>query len=63
MQADYLHKKYQADIRFLHNEEMDISSAGIRKKVLEGKDIAGDVPDKVKEYIVFHNLYKTMSVH
>lgn len=59
MQADYLRQKYQADIRFLHNKEMDISSAEIRKKAAEGKDITGDVPDKVREYILLHDLYKT----
>ncbi|MCI7794824.1 MAG: nicotinate-nucleotide adenylyltransferase [Lachnospiraceae bacterium] len=57
-QIDYLNRKYGADIRPLHNEEVDIASADIRKRVLEGKDISKDVPETVKDYIVSHGLYR-----
>lgn len=57
-QIEYLKEKYGADIRPLHNEEMAIASADIRKRVLEGKDISNDVPEAVKEYIDSHGLYR-----
>jgi nicotinate-nucleotide adenylyltransferase len=56
-QVDYLNKKYDADIRILHNEEIDIASADIRRRASEGKDIRKDVPEKVEEYIRIHRLY------
>lgn len=57
-QIEYLKEKYGADVRPLHNEEMDIASADIRKRVQEGKDISNDVPEAVKEYIDSHGLYR-----
>lgn len=60
-QAAYLSGKYGADIRLLHNKEVDFASAHIRKRVLEGKDISKDVPEAVKEYIDSHGLYRQLS--
>lgn len=57
-QARYLHEAYGADIRFLHNEEVDIASAEIRKRVSEGKDIKKYVPGPVEAYIRSHRLYQ-----
>lgn len=58
-QAAYLHEKYGADILILHNEEVDIASAEIRKRVSEGKDILKDVPAAVEAYIRSHRLYQS----
>lgn len=57
-QIAYLKGKYGADIHLLHNEEVDIASAEIRKRASEGKDIRKDVPEKVAEYIKSHRLYE-----
>lgn len=57
-QAEYLRETYGADIRFLHNQEVDIASAEIRKRASEGKDIRKDVPEAVAEYIEKHRLYR-----
>lgn len=56
-QIEYLKDKYGADIQILHAEEVDISSAEIRRHVAEGKSITKDVPEKVEEYIRRRKLY------
>lgn len=53
-----LKARYGADIRILHNEEVDIASADIRKRAAEGKDIQKDVPAAVEQYIRSHGLYQ-----
>ena len=53
----YLKEAYCADIRLLHNEEVDIASAEIRKRAAEGKDIRKAVPEAVADYIEAHGLY------
>ncbi len=57
-QIAYLTKKYGAKILPLHNEEVDIASADIRKSISEGRDISQDVPKEVEQYIRDHGLYK-----
>lgn len=57
-QIAYLTEKYDADIQALHNEEVDIASADIRKRVSEGKDITKDVPEAVETYIKARGLYR-----
>ena len=57
-QIEYLTKKYNAKIHPMHNEEVDIASADIRKRVSEGKDIMKDVPFPVAEYIKERGLYQ-----
>ena len=57
-QARHLTETYQADIRFLHCEEMDISSSEIRHAIRRGSDIRQMVPDAVAEYIDRHGLYR-----
>ena len=37
----------------------DISSTELRNKIKDGRDISGLVPEKVKEYIEKHGLYKS----
>ena len=57
-QIHYLKGAYGADIQVLHNEIIDVASADIRDKVRAEKDISHDVPKKVAEYIVEHELYR-----
>lgn len=57
-QIAYLTEKYGADIKRLHNEEIDIASADIRKRIAEGKSILKDVPERVADYINTHGLYQ-----
>lgn len=57
-QIAYLSEKYGAKIYPLHNEEVDIASADIRRCIAEGKDIVKDVPEAVAQYIKEHGLYK-----
>ena len=60
-QIAYLKSKFGADIQILHNEEVDIASADIRRRVAEGKDIVKDVPEAVDAYIRTHGLYRQMN--
>lgn len=57
-QIAYLTEKYGARIYPLHNEEVDIASADIRRRISEGKDITKDVPKAVEQYINTHGLYR-----
>ena len=57
-QIAYLTEKYGAKIYKLHNDEVDIASADIRKCIDEGEDIAKVVPEAVAQYIKEHGLYK-----
>ena len=57
-QIAYLTEKYGAKIYPLHNEEVDIASSDIRKRIAEGKDITKDVPKAVEQYIKAHGLYR-----
>ena len=57
-QIEYLTEKYDAKILPLHNEEVDIASADIRRMISEGKDITKDLPKAVVQYIKEHDLYK-----
>lgn len=51
-------QEYDADIRLLRTERMDISSSNIRKKIAAGESIEGDVPEHVRIYIKKKGLYK-----
>lgn len=57
-QIDYLRRKYGADIRMLHCNEMDISSAELRYMVSKGESIDRYVPKVVSNYIRAHGLYQ-----
>ena len=57
-QIAYLTEKYNAKILPLHNEEVDIASADIRKCIAENKDITKVVPERVARYIEGHGLYR-----
>lgn len=55
-----LEEKYassEPDIRFIHTPLIDISSTMIRKRVRDGLDISGYVPERVENYIRMHDLY------
>lgn len=58
-QITHLKEAYGADIQLLHNEEVDIASAEIRKRAADGKDIRKAVPKAVADYIEAHGLYHT----
>lgn len=57
-QIQYLTEKYHADIRKLHCEEIDISSAELRQMAARGKSLAKYVPKVVEAYIHDHHLYE-----
>ncbi|HDP69103.1 MAG TPA: nicotinate (nicotinamide) nucleotide adenylyltransferase [Candidatus Marinimicrobia bacterium] len=46
-------------VEFLSNPLIDISASTIRQKVKNGEPICGLVPEKVAEYILCHQLYKS----
>ena len=56
--SKYLKEKYNAKIYPMHNEEVDIASADIRRRVSDRKDILKDVPSSVAEYIEKRGLYQ-----
>lgn len=57
-QARYLAGRYHADIRFLHCQEMDVSSEELRRKVNLGISIRDQVPPAVADYIERRCLYR-----
>lgn len=56
-QIAYLKDRYGAQIHVLHCNEMDISSAQIRRAAAHGLPIDDYVPKAVREYIDLHGLY------
>ncbi|MGC6178103.1 nicotinate-nucleotide adenylyltransferase [Lacrimispora sp. 38-1] len=57
-QIAYLYNKYNADIRILHCEEMDISSAMLRERIAKGLSVSEYVPQEVLLYINDQGLYQ-----
>lgn len=57
-QIHFLQNRYGASIFLLETDYLDVSSSDIRKRVALGESIMEDVPKKVVQYIVSHNLYK-----
>lgn len=57
-QVCLLKRQYDADIRLLQIECMDISSSDIRRRVKSGEPIDQDVPEAVQTYIERKGLYK-----
>lgn len=53
-----LKKRYGADIRLLHCNEMDVSSAELRRMESQGKKLTQYVPKCVEKYIKEHGLYQ-----
>lgn len=57
-QIDYLNQKYQGDVRMIHCEPIDISSASIRAMAAQGSSLAKVLPPSVFGYIQQHKLYQ-----
>ena len=57
-QLAYYREKYDADVTVLQNELVPVSSTEVREAVRTGKDISGYLPEKVKDYIYEHGLYR-----
>ena len=57
-QIAYLTDKYQADIRILPANRMDISSTKIRQMIQEGKSVRYMLPDQVIRFIQKNHLYQ-----
>lgn len=58
MFAEQLREKYGANIAFLNTPTIEISSSKLREKARLKKSISYFVPDKVREYIKVHRLYR-----
>lgn len=56
--AARLRSEFGADISFLNNEILEISSTEIKERIREGRSISGMVPGSVERYIFEHGLYK-----
>lgn len=57
-QIIYLTDKYQADIRILPANRIDISSTKIRRMIREGKSVRYMLPDQVIRFIQKNHLYR-----
>ncbi|KMZ54963.1 nicotinate-nucleotide adenylyltransferase [Dorea sp. D27] len=57
-QINYLRGKFHAKIELLATPLMHISSSELRTRLKQGGDISRMVPEKVREYIKNHHLYK-----
>lgn len=57
-QVAYLCDKYQASIRLLHCDEVDISSGELREMEGRGKRLYKYVPKPVEQYIMTRGLYQ-----
>lgn len=56
-QIAYLSEKYGARIYPLHNEEICVASADIRRRISEGAAVSDDIPETVEQYIKTRGLY------
>lgn len=59
LSGTYENVTYREKIRILDMCPVDISSEDIRERVAAGKDISPFVPERVKDYIIHHNLYRS----
>lgn len=56
--AKRLKEKYNAEIRMLHNEIVEVSSTEIKNNIRSGQSIENLVPTQIERYIDEHGLYK-----
>ena len=56
--AMYLENRYNASISLLNVPAIDVSSSDLRNRVKRGESIRFMVPEKVRNYIEVHYLYK-----
>ncbi len=56
-QKNKLKKMYNAQIEFLQNEEITISSSEIRDRIIHGKSVSDLLPENVFRYITQNQLY------
>lgn len=56
--AKRLKERYNAEIKMLHNEIVEVSSTEIKNNIRSGKSIRNLVPLQVERYIDEHGLYK-----
>ena len=57
-QIEYLCEKYDAQIKFLKSEMIDISSSELREMIVNGQSICGHVPQAVEAFITKEGLYE-----
>ena len=57
-QIAYIMNKYDADIRLLESPVLEISSHDLRRRVREKESIRYLLPERVREYIYEHGIYK-----
>ncbi|MCD8122293.1 MAG: nicotinate-nucleotide adenylyltransferase [Clostridiales bacterium] len=57
-QLHFLKERFHADIRFLHFEEIDISSQDLRRMEGNGRNTIRYIPESVENYIMEHGLYR-----
>ena len=53
-----LRERYNAEIKMLHNEIVEVSSTEIKNNIRSGKSIKNLVPLQIERYIDEHGLYK-----
>ena len=53
-----LRTEYDADIRIIHNQTVEVSSTLIKQHIREGKPITDLVPPEIERYINENGLYK-----
>ncbi len=56
--AAELTERYGAKIRIYHMEASELSSTDLRRRIRDGEDISGCVPEKVAEYVEKKELYR-----
>ncbi|MBR3104487.1 MAG: nicotinate-nucleotide adenylyltransferase [Lachnospiraceae bacterium] len=56
--AAELTERYGAKIRIYHMEASELSSTELRRRIRDGEDISGCVPEKVAEYVEKKELYR-----
>lgn len=60
LQGAYLNRKYGSKIILMDMPTIDISSADIRGRMVEGKSTRYYMPEKVQSYIAEHGLYSNI---